>query len=220
MLSTACENGSIYVYDLRAQYALVRVMESHKGPATAMDYSGSEHNLIASGGADGVIKIWDDRKHRSPFATFDNVHKPGTAVSTLLWNPDKRSSLLSGDDDGMIFQMKTSDTEVRGVHTGHPVSGLTCLPQGEVLSSHRLHGHLQLRRLLNFSLIGNYVSPSKECIACFTTSPDRERICAVQRDETLKFWRVADDSRPKPNSKEGTRASRGNRISAYDEYLR
>ena len=204
--------GFVYVYDLRSRDPLVATLEAHRDRVTALDYCLSDPGYLASGGTDGVVKVWDDRKRGFPVHTLDRVHQPNAAVTAILWNPDKRTTLFSGDSIGMLYLLDTHGEArsppgddalhvqregCRGVNTGSSITGIVAAAgSGEVASAHRSPGHIQVRRVSTFQHVASFSSQSNvvEPIISMTLAPDRERVCAAQLDETLKFWKVFDDS--------------------------
>lgn len=223
-------SGIVYLYDLRAKNALAAQYEGHKGRVASLSYCPSDPHYLASGGSDGAVRIWDARKPGFPRYSFQKVHSG--AVTALLWNPDKRTTFFSGGEDRNLILADThgnSSTDstvattglerpfmLKSVHTFFPISGILCPGgQGEIATSHYGTGQIQLRKLSTFQQIGTFSAPNCEAgISCMTLAPDKERVCAAQQDETLKFWRVFDNSSLK-NTKQKDQP-----MSMLDETLR
>lgn len=220
--STSC--GGIYTFDLRAKHALTTVYEGHTSGITSLHYCTEEPFYLASGSADGAVRVWDARHNSSPRYSFDHVHHG--AVSSILWNPDKRRKMYTGGQDGMLCCVDThapmtnispvirGDEEgpnmgshfiTRAINTLYPISGILSPPGvGELATSHCGKGHIQVRHSTSFHLIGTLNSPNCEAgISCLTLAPDMERVCAAQ-DETLKFWRVFGPRIPLQRTKSAT----------------
>ncbi|ORC90479.1 putative WD40 repeat protein [Trypanosoma theileri] len=220
--STAC--GGVYVFDLRAKQALISVYEGHTSGITSLNYCTQEPFYLASGGAEGAVRVWDARRSSCPRYAFDKVHRG--SVNSILWNPDKRSKMYTGGQDGMLCYVDThapmtnlssamrgddegtnTDTHsiVRAINTLYPITGIVSPPGvGELSTSHRGSGQIQVRNTNKFHLIGTLSSPNCEAsISCMTLAPDMERICAAQ-DETLKFWRVFGPAVPLKRTKSAT----------------
>lgn len=67
----------------------------HQGPVLSLAWNAKQPNhLVASGGADCSIRLWDLTMARS----FTKTHKD--KVQALAWNPAESSVLLSGSFDG------------------------------------------------------------------------------------------------------------------------
>ena len=57
--ATALESGSVQMFDLRNNRCCLAQWQAHSGPAYALDYHPNDFNLIATGGRDRLIKVWD-----------------------------------------------------------------------------------------------------------------------------------------------------------------
>lgn len=198
-------SGNIYLFDLRARDALVIQHEGHRGRIASLHYCTQEPHYLASGGVDGCVKVWDARKPGSPRYSFPNIHTG--AVTAVCWNPDRRTTLFSGGDDRLLQLLDThgcvSQENVnqrpyllKSVASTQPVSGILCPSgSGEVATSHTGVGQIQLRKISTFQQLGVFSAPGCTAgISCVALAPDKERVCAAQQDETLKFWKVFDAS--------------------------
>ncbi|EKF32564.1 hypothetical protein MOQ_003582 [Trypanosoma cruzi marinkellei] len=233
--STSC--GGVYIFDLRAKHALISVYEGHTSGITSLHYCTEEPFYLASGSSDGSVRVWDARHNSSPRYAFDHIHRG--PVSSILWNPDKRSKMYTGGQDGMLCHVDTHapmtnippvlriDEEgpttggrfiTRAINTLHPISGIVSPPGvDEVATTHHGKGHIQIRHANNFHLIGTLNSPNCEsAILCPTLAPDMQRICAAQ-EETLKFWRVFD---PNPQQRRTKSATPPPPVSQLEKELR
>ncbi|CUG15738.1 Hypothetical protein, putative [Bodo saltans] len=199
-------SGTIHLFDVRAQNSLVAQHEGHRGRVCCIKYCSNEPHYLASGGVDGSVKIWDARRPGFPRYSFSRLHTG--SVLALEWNPDKRTTLFSGGEDGVLNFLDTHASVaaatddpnlasqrsyvLRSVKTGQPISGIICPPRlGEVATSHTGVGQIQLRTVCTFQSIGSFSAHnSTDGLCCMTLAPDMQRICAAQEDETLKFWSV------------------------------
>ncbi|KAG2374021.1 hypothetical protein C9374_011100 [Naegleria lovaniensis] len=61
LLFTSLSNGSVAMWDLRANHQLVRLFEGHKAPCTSLDFSNatSSSPCLLSAGLDKTLKLWD-----------------------------------------------------------------------------------------------------------------------------------------------------------------
>lgn len=202
--------GSIYLFDVRAQNSLVAQHEGHRGRVCCVKYCSNEPHYLASGSVDGAVKVWDARRPGCPRYSFSRIHS--SSVLALEWNPDKRTTLFSGGDDGVLNFLDTHAATnappddhpvasersyiLRSAKTGYPISGIICPPRlGEVATSHTGMGQIQLRKVSTFQQLGTFSAHSaNDGLCCMTLAPNQEQICAAHEDETLKFWTVFDAS--------------------------
>ena len=76
-------------------------LKGHEGPVTALAFQ-RRGGLLASGGADGVVALWEPRRGPSPRGAGFGVE--GTAVgevAAVAWRPDGRS-IASADATGVV----------------------------------------------------------------------------------------------------------------------
>ncbi|AYU82005.1 hypothetical protein, conserved [Leishmania donovani] len=224
--------GTTCAFDLRAKDALVATYEGHVGGVTNLHYCAAEPFYLATGGSDGSVRVWDVRRASTPRYAFDGVHQG--SVNAARWDPQKRSRLFTGGEDGVMclidthapkrtIEMDTTADEegigfgcnrehlaqylTRAVNTQHPISDLVCNgAHGEVLTAHKNKGQLQLRKASTFHLLATFTAPHCDAsLSCLTMAPDQERVCAAQADETLKFWRVFEKSAARGGERSGDR---------------
>lgn len=229
-------HGTTCAYDLRAKDALIATYEGHSEGIASLHYCAAEPFYLATGGRDGSVRVWDARRAATPRYAFDGVHQG--SVNVVRWDPQKRSRLFTGGEDGVLCLMDThapkrtiemdhnADEEgagmgstlehlaqyiTRAVNTQFPISGLACHgTSGEVVTAHKLKGQLQLRKTSTFHLLSTFTALHCDAaLSCLTLAPDKESVCAAQGDDTLKFWRVFDNNAAR--SSERGRAAGGSR---------
>ncbi|KPA76787.1 hypothetical protein ABB37_07605 [Leptomonas pyrrhocoris] len=248
-------HGTTCAYDLRAKDALIATFDGHSGGVASLHYCAAEPFYLATGGCDGSVRVWDARRAAAPRYAFDGVHQG--RVNVVRWDPQKRSRLFTGGEDGVLCLMDThapkrtiemdhnTDEEsacvgsgqehlaqyvTRAVNTQHPISGLACHgTSGEVVTAHKLKGQLQLRKTSTFHLLSTFTALHCEAsLSCLTMAPDKESVCAAQADDTLKFWRVFENSAARLEERGGItnksradwNASRQDPNECFDQSLR
>lgn len=81
--ASALENGNLQMWDIRNPSKVYREFTAHNGPIFTLAWSPTDFNVIASGGRDRLIKIWNliEHKETSTIQTISSVHK-------VVWRPD------------------------------------------------------------------------------------------------------------------------------------
>ncbi len=77
-------------------------MEVHKGQVYAIEFHPKQTNLLASGGTDGEVLIWDLANPKQPSSSKPSVQptKPNAGISALSWNKKAPQILASANDLG------------------------------------------------------------------------------------------------------------------------
>ena len=100
-LVSVSDDSSLLFWDTRAGTAPVtRVGLAHgKTDVHCCDWSPLRTHLLATGAADGGVRVWDRRRLQSAALTL--THHNG-AVTNVEWSPHRAGVFASGDDDGLL----------------------------------------------------------------------------------------------------------------------
>lgn len=103
VLASCSVDRSIRVWDTRAPPAkacMITCTDAHANDINVISWNRNEP-LIASGGDDGTLHIWDLRQIQTqqPVATFKHHNKP---ITTVEWHPTDSSVLATGGADDQI----------------------------------------------------------------------------------------------------------------------
>ena len=71
MIACAFDNGSVQLWDVRKTKKCVKKFAAHHGYVLTLDWHPSESKVLATGGRDGQIKIWNTGKYSSE----ESVHR-------------------------------------------------------------------------------------------------------------------------------------------------
>lgn len=93
-LAAGYEDGSVQLWDMRTTKRVLRIA-AHQGLVVSVAWHPSERNLLASGGRDRSIKVWDLAADSSS-AQFVPKYRVETiaSVGKVAWRPHYRNHLV------------------------------------------------------------------------------------------------------------------------------
>lgn len=190
ILSTGARSGSIYNHDVRIADHKVAELNGHTSEVCGLEWR-SDGAMLASGGNDNLVNIWDARSLTTPKWTKTN-HK--AAVKALAWCPWQLNLLASGGGnyDGCIhFWNSTTGARVNSIDAGSQVTSLKwSTSYRELVSCHGLPDN-QLTVWSYPTLVRNVEIPAHETrILHSALSPDGQTLATCASDENLKFWKL------------------------------
>lgn len=190
MLSSGGGDGEVHHHDVRVREHIVgKLVGAHVDLVCGLDYSND--GVLASGGNDNMVCIWDNATSKAPLYKFTD-HK--AAVKAVKWCPWQRNMLVTGGGSSdrqvclwnassgrlaMAIDAESQVTDVlwgkheRELVTAHGYSRnqLSLWKYPSLLKTADLEGHTG--RLLGLA-----------------QSPCGSIVCSASADETLRFWRV------------------------------
>ncbi|GAA5942185.1 WD40 repeat domain-containing protein [Sporobolomyces koalae] len=202
ILASGCRSGEIWNSDVRIAQHCVSKMKGHRGEVCGLEWrpeiagglSGGGQGLLASGGNDNVVNVWDGRMTNAPKMCKTN-HT--AAVKALAWCPWNSSLLASGggsSDRTIHFWNTTQSARLNSLVTPSQVTSLRWNPHAkELLSSHGVPDHhLSLWSYPSLEKIVDIPHAHQTRILHSCVSPDGTTVATASSDEDLKFWKVFD----------------------------
>lgn len=191
VVSSGSADCEIHHHDVRVRDHLVgRLVGVHTGVVCGLAYS--DDGLIASGGNDNVVCIWDTRSGGStPMRTL-REHR--AAVKALKFCPWQRHVLATGGGSadrrvclwnattGRLMMERDAESQVTGIAWG--------VQERELVTSHGYsRNQISLWKYPSLSKIVDLEGHAERCLD-MAQSPDGAVICSAAADETLRFWKV------------------------------
>ncbi|KIK68214.1 hypothetical protein GYMLUDRAFT_91777 [Collybiopsis luxurians FD-317 M1] len=200
LLTSGCGDGSIWHHDVRIPRHKVMELLGHTGEVCGLKWR-SDGELLASGGNDNVVNIWDGRLGdvgegaRGSAKWTKRNHT--AAVKGLAWCPWQPNLLASGGGtNDATIHVWNSTTGAR-LHTQKTPSQITSLlwapHKKELLSTHgypnnsiMIHAYPSMERIAEI----RDAHDSRVLFSC--VGPAGDVVCTAAGDENLKFWRIWD----------------------------
>ncbi|XP_051973347.1 protein transport protein Sec31A-like isoform X2 [Xyrauchen texanus] len=113
------ENGNIILYDASKIIAgdsevIISQSEKHTGPVRALDLNSFQTNLVASGGNESEIYIWDLNSFSSPMTPGPKT-QPLEDISCVAWNRQVQHILASASPSGKasVWDLRKNDLIIK-----------------------------------------------------------------------------------------------------------
>ncbi|KAL0579912.1 WD repeat-containing protein slp1 [Marasmius crinis-equi] len=200
ILSSGCGDGSIWHHDVRMPRHKVMELLGHSGEVCGLRWR-SDGELLASGGNDNVVNIWDGRVGdvgEGARGTAKWTKRNHTAaVKGLAWCPWQPNLLATGggtNDATINVWNSTTGARLHTLKTPSQITSLIWSPhKKEILSTHgyptnsiMVHAYPSMDRVAEI----RDAHDSRVLFSC--VGPAGDVVCTGAGDENLKFWRIWD----------------------------
>ncbi|KAA0187458.1 hypothetical protein HAZT_HAZT006183 [Hyalella azteca] len=182
LMSSGARSGQIIHHDVRVAQHATAVVNAHNQTWSQQEVCGlawnSEGRLLASGGNDNIVNIWDARNTTA----LHRLSNHQAAVKAVAWCPWQSSVLGTG-----------GGTADRTIRIWNANSG-TCIKDVLTNSQVDISWPLQCAVILDFEcsccislalLSGGHTGRVLELVA----SPDGQMVASAAADETIRLWK-------------------------------
>lgn len=200
ILTSGCGDGSIWHHDVRVARHKVMELLGHTGEVCGLKWR-SDGELLASGGNDNVVNIWDGRlgdvgEGARGVAKWTKRNHTA-AVKAVAWCPWQPSLLATGggtNDASINVWNSTTGARLHTLKTPAQVTSIQFSPhKKELFSTHgyptnsiMVHAYPSMERVAEI----RDAHDSRVLFSC--VSPAGDLVCTGAGDENLKFWRIWD----------------------------
>ncbi|KAK7062897.1 WD repeat-containing protein slp1 [Paramarasmius palmivorus] len=210
ILSSGCGDGSIWHHDVRVPRHKVMELLGHSGEVCGLSWR-NDGELLASGGNDNVVNIWDGRVGdvgEGARGTAKWTKRNHTAaVKGVAWCPWQPNLLATGggtNDATINVWNSTTGARLHTLKTPAQITSLVWAPnKKELLSTHgyptnsiMVHSYPSMDRVAEI----RDAHDSRVLFSCI--GPAGDVVCTGAGDENLKFWRIWDVVEPTKKKKD------------------
>jgi cell division cycle protein 20 (cofactor of APC complex) len=209
ILASGSRDASIFTHDVRIREHHIATLAGHSQEVCQVKWS-HDGSMLASGGNDNLLCLWDaasctaagsvvgsgPRVVAPKFSITDHQ----AAVKALAWCPWQKGLLASGAgtaDRCIKVWNAPAGALLNSVDTGSQVCSLLWNPNDrELLSSHGFsQNQLCLWKYPTMAKVKELEGHTARVLH-MAAGPDGT-VCSAGADETLRFWRVFGESRPR-----------------------
>ncbi|KZS96777.1 WD40 repeat-like protein [Sistotremastrum niveocremeum HHB9708] len=198
ILSSGCHDGSIWHHDVRIANHKVMELLGHHGEVCGLQWR-DDGELLASGGNDNVVNIWDARygdvtpDTRAAAKWTKRNHT--AAVKALAWCPWQPTLLASGGGTGdatVHFWNSTTGARLHSLKTPGQVTSVKFSPhRKEFMSTHGLPTNgIMVHAYPSMERIAEIRDAHDARVLYSALAPGGEMVATAAADENLKFWRL------------------------------
>ncbi|GMP23773.1 hypothetical protein CsSME_00001250 [Camellia sinensis var. sinensis] len=202
ILTSGSQDRSIINHDVRVRNSMICRVQTHAHQVCGLKWS-NRGNLLASGGNDNMIYIWEASKMSSSHF-LHRLDEHNGAVKALAWCPYDSHVLASGGGtmDGCIKLWSIQNGLcINSIDTQAQVCGLEWnRHHKEILSGHgysasECKNQLCLWRYPSMSTVGRSACHSSRVLH-LSQSPDGLNVISAVADETLRLWEIFGPPQP------------------------
>ncbi|KAG5221031.1 ubiquitin-protein transferase activating protein [Salix suchowensis] len=218
ILSSGCGDGSIWHHDVRMPRHKVMELMGHTGEVCGLKWR-SDGELLASGGNDNVVNIWDARLGdvgegaRGTAKWTKRNHTAAVKVCDCMvpWQPSLLASGGGTNDATINVWNSTTGARLHTVQTPSQVTSILWAPaKKELLSTHgyptnsiMVHAYPSMDRVAE-------IRDAHDSRVLFSAiGPAGDVVCTGAGDENLKFWRIWDNTDLRKKKRARTLATEG-----------
>lgn len=192
VISAGYKSGQIIHHDVRVKEHVIGIMEGHSQTVCGLDWS-SDAKLLASGGGDNVVNVWDERKMNTrgeaPLYVLDD-HT--ASVKAVRFCSFKRSVLASGggqtDMTVKLWNMHTGELQ-KTISAGAQVTAIRFNDDYKemIASLGNPLNELKIWKAPNYTEVASLAGHTDRILG-LAMSPCGQKVMSASCDETLRTW--------------------------------
>jgi WD40 repeat protein len=180
--------GAVGTWNLasQARIALRPFASAAQGSAVALSADG---RTVATGGADGTVRLWDAATRQEIGAPLSSDAKP---VAAVAFNPDG-TLVAAASSDGNVQLWNTASQQVAGpalVPNGAEVGALAFSPDGKLLATGGQDGAARLWDVATGSQVGSTMATG-DAVSVLTFGTGGTTLATAESDGATELWDVA-----------------------------
>jgi WD40 repeat protein/beta-lactamase regulating signal transducer with metallopeptidase domain len=184
--------GNVILWDV-ATRKVKATLEGHELAVHTVVFS-PDGTLIASGSADGTIRVWDTATGSERYALTGL-----SGVTELVFSPDGKLLAAAGETNGVtLWEVETGTEAARLTDLAGPAQSVAFSPDGRLLATgggvtdgaSKARGEVKLWDVASRTLVATLEGHTCGVLAV-AFSPDGETLASGGMDQSVRLWNVS-----------------------------
>ncbi|KAJ7757881.1 hypothetical protein B0H16DRAFT_656696 [Mycena metata] len=183
-IASGSDDKTVAIWDAQGKKQLAS-LNGHSGPVTCIAFFANDSQIL-SGGTDSTLRLWDIKTK----TTLKVLSTADTVLCLSVYSPpQKKSTILSGSQNGVIAIRDSDDLEEISYLAGGTaaVKSLSALSQINKVVSGSSDGIIRLWDPASQSCVAEYRGHSGP-VECTRLTSDGTHILSSSTDRTIRLW--------------------------------
>ncbi|KAG9306704.1 hypothetical protein G9A89_004251 [Geosiphon pyriformis] len=202
LVASSNSGGNIIVHN-RRQASSNNLIVLTSQPINILEYSYYKPGLLAAGGDDCHLRLWDTSASTTALQTFENVHHQ--SIKGIAFSPQNSSLMCSsGLDKRIVLYDVGKKVSLKTLYTDSPLTTLAFKPDGFTLAAGTMQGDIIVYDLRSLSkpmglLLGTEHHPIQSLHFQDKEKIHEPRILSRQKSNTRTSFRGTPPPKPRVN---------------------
>ncbi|CAB4417648.1 unnamed protein product [Rhizophagus irregularis] len=150
IVASSALNGNIIIHNRQKSNTCNNLTVLTKQPINVLQYSYVKRGLLAAGGDDGSLRLWDTGVSTTAIQTYEKAHH--SEIKGIAFSPSNQHLLISAGMDKRIVLYDVSKKEsLKNIHTDSPLTALAFRADCVTIAAGTLQGKILIYDLRSYN---------------------------------------------------------------------